>query len=629
MLQPKSRFIFCFLMGLSLTLSLSCYATQYNEDTPLLEPPTTKPSHKSSSGGRLVSKRLEIFADDLKESLSTSYNLSAVEELVLKSKKEEEGSDVVRQNLTPVAMQFIISMPQLRLFETNDCNISVGTLRSLQAIITLERLKFSYSYLGSSVRNISPLVNLTELNLEGNELTDDELKVIQGFKKLVILNLSYNHINGRGLSFINQLKNLRKLNLAVNELQGQALENVQNIPSLTELDLKAYSGFFNGKLEARNFFGMGTFSPLQHLTTLQILKAGGVEGSGFLENLLYDNQEIPTPLLGKASNCLLALQLVELDVFDAAVDDESLQSIGQIISLRRLNLGTSITPHDVPPLIGDEEQEEKEIQASQLQYQQQYKKSPRITGSGLKYLAGLENLVELSLSGQRINIGAIQVGRLSALRVLGLKDCDLTDNDISALGMLSNLTFLDLRGNKIIRGTMHLTDLTNLQTLDLRFNREYCECYGGGGKHIYLLEDESVLPLSNLVALINLRLGTNRLTPKSIDSLKQLTHLKNLEIFNKYYYYASAEQKRKKIASLHKDYERLDRYGDAGTYERKWKDLRCEENKIEREKTVGVFPEEALKRLQEALPNCKIEMKILDEKKERNSSNACCGCDLI
>ncbi len=151
-------------------------------------------------------KKLEIFVDDLKEGLATSYNLSAVEELVLKSKEEKEGSDVVRQNLTPVAMQFIIScMPQLRLFETNDCNISVGTLRSLQAIITLERLKFSYSYLGSSVRSISSLVNLTELNLEGNELTDDELKVMQGFIKLVILNLSYNHINGRGLSFINQL----------------------------------------------------------------------------------------------------------------------------------------------------------------------------------------------------------------------------------------------------------------------------------------------------------------------------------------------------------------------------------------------------------------------------------------
>ncbi len=408
---------------------------------------------------------------------------------------------------------------------------------------------------------------------------------------------------------------------------------------MTELDLKAFYEFANGKHVVRNFFGMGTFSPLQYLTTLQILKAGGVEGSGFLTNLLYDHQEIPTPLLGKASNCLLPLQLEELDVFDAAVDDESLQSIGQIISLRRLNLGTSINPRDVSPLIGDEEQEEKEIHTRSQQYQQQCQKAPRITGSGLKYLAGLENLVELSLSRQRINIGAIQIGRLSALKVLRLKDCDLTDNDISALGMLSNLTFLDLRGNKIIRGTMHLTGLTNLQTLDLRFNHEYCECHDGGGRHIYLLEDESVLPLSNLVALINLRLGTNRLTPKSRDSVKQLTHLKVLVISTKFpnhydssvtqKYYASAEQKRKKIASLHEDYEQLDRYSGANTYERKWEYLRCKENEIKREKTVGVFPEEALKRLQLALPNCKIEMKILDEKKERNSSAECCSCDLI
>ena len=566
-----------FLIVFILASNSIAYASmEKDEQTPLLSSsPVAKPLQQDLSEGRLTVKKLEVFANELNEALRSSHNLPGVEELVIQRKKDSS-----RQNLTPEAMKFIKTyMLQLHSLKTDSCNISVPSLRTLQEIPTLGSLTFSNSHLGSSIRYISSLVNVTELNLSGNDLTDDELAVISSFSKLVVLNISWNTIEGKTLRSLGELKNLRDLDLSVNELIGRALDGIQTLIYLTKLNINSAHKNIESPYEGSRSHEESIISAVQYLVNLQILKIGN-----------FHHQKLRTPLLGRTSNCLMPLtQLEELDASGADVDDESLKTIGKLTSLRKLDLG-----------------------------------STKIDGSGLKYLVDLVNLEELSLNGRHIGSGAIHISRLNALVVLNLNGCALDDNDISGFGTLQNLRSLNLSANKIEKGTMYLTASTKLQTLDLRYNCREIMCGDGHGDVILLLDDESVSYLSGLVSLTDLKLGTNRLTPISIDSLGKLTNLKTLEINNSFSeYYVSTDQKKKRIAVLRSRYKD-DKNRNTLLYftlSEKFSMLEEQKNTIERENTIGIFPKTELARLQSMLSNCKIDIEYKEE--EKGSCDCC------
>jgi hypothetical protein len=130
--------------------------------------------------------------------------------------------------------------------------------------------------------------------------------------------------------------------------------------------------------------------------------------------------------------------------------------------------------------------------------------------SDISILANFTHLTELDL-GQNSITDLSPLAALSELRVLDLSDNPITD--LSPLSTLKNLTDLKLDGNHLTQQTdfSPLLALTQLQSLDLSRN---------------LIGDRSLETIAQLTTLKNLDVSYNRITDISpLTTLPNLIHL--------------------------------------------------------------------------------------------------------
>ena len=79
---------------------------------------------------------------------------------------------------------------------------------------------------------------ITSVNLQGTQVTDDDLKKIAGLKNLESLNLTRTRVTDTGLKELAGLKNLKHLHLNWTAVTDVGLKEIAGFETLEQLDLQ-------------------------------------------------------------------------------------------------------------------------------------------------------------------------------------------------------------------------------------------------------------------------------------------------------------------------------------------------------------------------------------------------------
>ncbi|MFC2141034.1 leucine-rich repeat domain-containing protein [Acidobacteriota bacterium] len=298
--------------------------------------------------------------------------------------------------------------------------------------------------------------HVTEIEMEGNNLTGSLPVELENLKNLVLLDLDCNNLCDRIPAELGNLYNLEQLALRYNQLTGGIPSELVNLSNLEGLELEANQ--LSGSIPPE-------FGNLSNLKSLY-LESNQLSGSippelGNLGNLKYLNLRnnrlsgsIPAELahlsnlegLGLDSNQLTGSIPVELE------------NLG---TLRFLDLAGNRLSGSIPvELTNISNLEWLELNVNQL------------SGSIPPELVSLSNLWYLDLSCNQLT-GSIpsELGNLNNLKYLMLHENQLSGSITPDLGNLINLLYLSLSENQLIGNIpTSLTNLTKLAELYIRYN---------------------------------------------------------------------------------------------------------------------------------------------------------------
>lgn len=357
---------------------------------------------------------------------------------------------------------------------------------------------------------------MTELDLTGMELTDNDIKDISKMKNLEVLSLGNNKISS--LTAIKDLKKLKKLNLYTNNISNiNSLKNLTNLTSLSlsDNDISDISVLENlNKLKVLHMEGnnISNISALSNLTSLTDLQLGynKISDISALKNAtklnclyLNDNQisniyaltnltdiKILHLYRNKISDINSLYKLTNLTVLDIGTNQISnINSLSGLTNLTTLKLGyNQIT--DISSL-------RNLSQVTTL----------RLENNKISAISALGSLKKI----QYLHLGENQIEDISEVK--NLKELDALYlyknqiNNVNSLSELTNLTILDIGSNEIT-DIKCLAELENLATLKIGYN-----------------EISDIKALKSLTKLTYLKLSKNNISMDDVNWLKnQLPH---------------------------------------------------------------------------------------------------------
>ncbi len=440
----------------------------------------------------------------------------------------------------------------------NLANSDIDRLASLPDLKCLNLQ--SPSVTDDSVRRLAALKHLTRLSVADGYVTDASLPALAGIQRLSSLDLSRTQITDAGLEQLAKCKSLNDPSLAPEfmragtdwrfDVMGHPLPSliVDNTRTTEAELLKLQQALPNCAIFAWHIYpGPGNGHTLLPLPP----RVGSSDRSW--ANWLLDHtalrcrvftdvdpetavtrvQDLP-PIdfhIQKLSFDALSAGLVsDLNSFlfrrlgelpglrelqiDQRLPRDTLQSLSAIKSLQRLRIGGD-------PYAGD-----GRIRAlsgltglTALTFE-----GTEITDAGVRSLAPLTRLTELSLSGHARNLhgsGFEALRGLTNLRALDMTGCGLDDEGARGIEVLTSLESLSVRDTWISgKGLAALAGLKHLKFLNLA--------------HCRRLRTDDLAPLSELSSLEQLDLSNCRLTAASsktlLDTLKKLKNLRTLNL---------------------------------------------------------------------------------------------------
>ncbi len=151
--------------------------------------------------------------------------------------------------------------------------------------------------------------------------------------------------------------------------------------------------------------------------------------------------------------------ITALDLRDASISDEGLESVVRLGQLERLNLtGTTLTDDGIETLV------------ALGQLKTLLVSSPQVTDAGLQAIARLTQLEELNLVGTAItDDGLAHLAKLKSLKSLAIAGQHITDVGLTAIAThCTDLVRLELAGTQITdNGLTALNQLPRLEVLNL------------------------------------------------------------------------------------------------------------------------------------------------------------------
>jgi len=280
-----------------------------------------------------------------------------------------------------------------------------ATVANLRAFSTLYDLDLEDSPVHRP--ELSAFPQLEFLDLDSTLVDDTSLSELRGLHQLQELDLSYTPIEGSGLACLAELENLHSLWIEASHFNGTGLGALENLPNLNHLSL-AESNVGDA--------GLAEVAKLRQLQTLSLL--------------------------------------------DTCVTDEGLAELHTLQNLETIDLSRGRIVQFLPVY----------AHPSTKHMLRPFHNDPQlvINGKGLKHLASLPNLRNLSLVGcQLTDEGFASLGQLKQLEWLDLDFTGLTDSSVRHLSGLINLKHLSLNGARITdAGLKHLKPLAALENLN-------------------------------------------------------------------------------------------------------------------------------------------------------------------
>ncbi|KAL9334509.1 hypothetical protein Peur_071690 [Populus x canadensis] len=378
-------------------------------------------------------------------------------------------SDNVYLSLEPISFDKLVrNLTKLRELDLSWVDMSLlvpDSLRNLSS--SLSSLKLIYCRL-QGIHSLSNLIQLTYLDLSGNNLNGQIVSSLGNLTQLTYLVISGNNLNGQITSSLGNLTQLTYLDLSGNNLISQIPSSLGNLTQLTFLDLS------NNNLSGQIPSSLGNLVQLRYLCLSSNKFMGQVPDSlGSLVNL--SGQII--------SSLSIVTQLTFLDLSHNNLSGQIPSSLGNLVHLRSLFLGSNKFMGQVPDSLGS-----------------------------------LVNLSDLDLSNNQL-VGPIhsQLNTLSNLQSLYLSNNLFNGTIPSSFFALPSLQNLDLHNNNLI-GNISEFQHNSLRFLDLSNN------------HLYGPIPSSISSQENLTALI--LASNSKLTGEISSSICKLRCLLVLDLSN-------------------------------------------------------------------------------------------------
>jgi len=322
------------------------------------------------------------------------------------------------------------------------------------------------------LRSLTHLTGLSELSLEGTDITDWGMSILASFPSLEELSLN-SKVTDQGMVHVAQLKSLKRLYFpGTTKVTSAGLQHISKLTALEEL----YLGQGIGDT------GLAYLRGLTHLIYLCLY------GPGFTDAGMIHVKAIPSLRIfsvhegySRIGDAGLA-QISELPNLETlclhgmrGITDAGIAHLTKMRSLKDLNIASSqITDKGLGYL--------KQIKT--LEHLELPQEQHGITDVGLAHLAELSNLKHLQISRIHFNNPAVNkeyytdrgladIARLRQLEELHIGSIGVTDAGMDHVAKLTNLKILHMFGcdNVTDKGLAKLTALKSLQNLDISHSK--------------------------------------------------------------------------------------------------------------------------------------------------------------
>ena len=245
------------------------------------------------------------------------------------------GVDLRASWVTDSDIADLAAMPEVKTLDLSLTRITDHGLRLLRpaASITDLNLYYAEQITDEGLSAIKGWKHLRRLNLRGTKITDKTLEMLSTVPSLESLDIGFAEITDVGLDHLSLLPKLRELTIGGNKLTDDGVQLLRQLPQLTYLDLggsqRTDSGLWSITLTDAGLESVGTLTELGELrlngTSVSAPGLARLKGLNKLERLHLQGCK----RVGDASTAVLAVltQLRVLDLKDTAVTAEGVAQL--------------------------------------------------------------------------------------------------------------------------------------------------------------------------------------------------------------------------------------------------------------------------------------------------------------
>jgi hypothetical protein len=189
------------------------------------------------------------------------------------------GVDLRSSWATDVDLAEIAAMPDLKQLDLSLSRVSDHGLRTLRTAPGIADLNLYYAeqITDEGLSAVKGWKHLKRLNLRGTKITDNTLEILTTVPSLEYLDIGFAEITDVGLDHLALLPNLRELTIGGNKLTDDGVQLLRQLPQLTYLDMSGSQRTDSGLWSV--LLTDGGLDSVVTLTELKELRVGGTSVS--------------------------------------------------------------------------------------------------------------------------------------------------------------------------------------------------------------------------------------------------------------------------------------------------------------------------------------------------------------